>query len=166
MTYPSSISEAAKTALNLAKAGGARIKTSFKDAGKAAIRTFNNNFVQKGQTVTIPQDIVVVEEDIRGSQSTVAYFISDEGSRVYPTTILRGAQPVNALGENEGTFVNPQGTAYESLVEAAKQGKDIDQWLKENAGKKLLYKDFQEVTTRNFNGEGTSTTKVWTIDLV
>lgn len=122
------------------------------NANSVKVNRLDEEFVQKGAVVTIPdfgEDFIypLIKGD-RGGQ----YFISQEGIKVWCSMLQRGAKDINT-----GEYISPSGDA----VAECQNYSNWQDFLSANRGKQLHFVDYQEV-----NNGYPKPRKVWQIDFV
>lgn len=141
-------------------AANAESFTTFKACGKGGIPPTELDVINPGDILTIPEDFHIYQEPVRGTTNKMVYVVSEEGKRLFPSILTRGAKPADG-----GDYVRPSGT----VVEAIKAYGDMDKFFAEKMkGKKIKFESMQEVIAEdrfNPNG-GTRTVKVWKINFV
>ena len=128
------------------------IGSEFVNADSVKVNRLDEEFVQKGAIVTIPdfgEDFVypLIKGD-KGGQ----FFISQEGVKVWCSMLQRGAKDINT-----GEYISPSGDA----VSECQNHSNWQDFLLVNRGKKLHFKDYQEV-----NNGYPKPRKVWEINFV
>lgn len=128
------------------------IGTESVNASEVKVNRLDEEFVQKGASVTIPdfgEDFVypLIKGD-KGGQ----FFISQEGVKVWCSMLQRGAKDINT-----GEYISPSGDA----VLECQNYSNWQDFLLANRGKKLHFKDYQEV-----NNGYPKPRKVWEINFV
>jgi DNA-binding beta-propeller fold protein YncE len=126
-----------------------------KSAAEVVVRDLSQNLVTKGSKVQIPDlgenHIYKIFPGAVGGE----YFVASDGSRVWLSSLTRGAKPIEG-----GDYVKPKGTA----VESAQTYTSWQKFLIANRGKWLHFEDYSEETVK-FNSQPEPTlVKVWTVN--
>ena len=127
-------------------AGTASKVKSFKEsASGAAIRSLEVNSISAGEPITIPADYSVFEDDIMRNGRLVAFTITVEGQRFFPSGLSRGASPYDAeTGANDNANrVRPTG----AVIDMAQKVGNLDTSLHIIAGCTFTIGSFESVTT-------------------
>lgn len=122
------------------------------NASNIKVNRLDEEFVQKGAIVTIPdfgEDFIypLIKGD-KGGQ----FFLSQEGIKVWCSMLQRGAKDINT-----GEYISPSGDA----VAECQNYSNWQDFLSANRGKQLHFVDFTEV-----NNGYPKPRKVWEINFV
>lgn len=135
-----------------------KVMSSWKDAGKGAIRSLDLNVIMEGDVLTVPENYKVFTEKrmIGNTEATLVYTITEEGKQLFPSVFTRGVMPADG-----SEYVRPSGSVVDKCQE---YGSMDDFFKKELAGKKIKFTKRTRILGRGFNGGEPSEQTAWQID--